>query len=638
MDVVMNEAAKLECVDYDTIRKRIQNGNLKAIKVKTNTKRGFEYRIALENLSPQAQKRYAAQQKRLAKAKEEKILTVESLNEQQKADIVFWKNVLNKWNTYVSKFPKQKTEATKDFVNSWNMVNDRKISERSLHRKEKIQKELGDVGLADLRHQSYKKGQSKLDGEVWEAFKAYYLNQGKPGIATICELLTNYYKIENPELLPLPSTTTFARKVKQIPDCIIKYYREGDRAYKEDCLPYLIRDYERIESNEVWSSDYHTLDFFVKDDVTGEVFRPHLNVWFDTRSRKILSCTLRKSADSDGVVIAFRKAVEKWGLPQSVYLDNGREFLTSDFGGRGRRKTDDKSDYGMTILERCGVVMHNARVAHGQSKAVERCFKTTKKMFSNFFKTYTGGRPEERPEQLGDVLKKDKEIPLLSEVRTEVELFFEGYYNERPSEAEGLHGKCPNDCYAENLFKKRTATQEQLNLMLLRTEKLQKIKENGVFVKVGKKEIYFYNESFVTFEPNKKVYVRYNPENLESVRVYDENDVFLLEAKRWVTGGFDFGLGSDTESIKEVERAAKVITEFAKKYKGNTNVPTAREVIKMTAESNVLKNASRDYRTKVIELAISEEKTFEDMDKAVGGDEVMIDFAEMTKNLSLLEE
>ena len=31
-----------------------------------------------------------------------------------------------------------------------------------------------------------------------------------------------------------------------------------------------------------------------------------------------------------------------------VYLDNGREFLSSDIGGRGRRKTDISSDYGKT--------------------------------------------------------------------------------------------------------------------------------------------------------------------------------------------------------------------------------------------------------------------------------------------------
>jgi len=389
-------------------------------------------------------------------------LTVENLNEEQKADIAFWNNVLSKWKSYTSQFPKQKTEATKDFVKSWNMVNDKKISEATLYKKKKAKDKYGDIGLADLRRQSHRKGKSKVEGEIWEAFKFYYLEQGKAGIETICELLRKYYEIEKPELLPLPSVQSFRRKVESIPECIVEYYREGNRAYEENCLPYLVRDYEAIESNEIWSSDYHTLDFFVRDDITGEKFRPHLNVWFDTRSRKILSCTLRKSADSDGAIIAFRKAVARWGLPQSVYLDNGREFLTSDFGGRGRRKTDSNADYGMTILERCGITMHNTRVAHGQSKAVERCFKTTKKMFSNFFKTYTGGRPAERPEQLEDVLKKDKEIPLLSEVRAEVELFFEGYYNERASQAEGLHGKCPNDCYAENLFKKRTATQSSL--------------------------------------------------------------------------------------------------------------------------------------------------------------------------------
>ncbi len=432
------EVAELEKKDYFNIIKKIQQNRLKAVKVKTDTKQGFEYRIALEDLSPQAQKRYAAQQKKLAKVDEKKILAIEDLNEQQKADIVFWNNALSKWQAYTAQFPKGKTEATKEFVKSWNMVNDKKISERSLHRKDNAKKAHGDVGLADLRHQSARKGESRIKDEVWEIFKSYYLVQGEPGVQTVYELVRDYCELQREDLLPLPNVASFRRKAEKIPDCIMEYYRKGNKSFAENCLPYLVRDYEQIESNEVWSSDYHTLDFFVKDDITGEVFRPHLNVWFDTRSRKILSCVLRKSADSDGAIIAFRKAVEKWGLPKSVYLDNGREFLTSDFGGRGRRKTDNTADYGMTILERCGVVMHNARVAHGQSKAVERCFLTTKEKFSEFFKTYTGGRPQERPEQLKEVLAKDKEIPLLSEVRIEVELYFEGLYNERPSEAEGI--------------------------------------------------------------------------------------------------------------------------------------------------------------------------------------------------------
>jgi len=477
--------------------------------------------------------------------------------------------------------------------------------------------------------QNSKKGQSNINEVVWDTFLKWYLDEAQPGVKTVYDIVKAWAELEMPELLPLPSEACFYRAVKKIPDAVIKYYRYGNTAFENECLPYLSRDYESIDSNSIWSSDYHTLDVFVKDDYTGEVYRPHLVVWFDVRSRKILSASLRKSSDADGVVIAFRKAVEKYGIPEMVYLDNGREFLVSDFGGRGVRKTSEnnKTEYGKTILERCGVTMHNARVANGRAKAVERCFKTVKITFSKFFSTYTGGHPAERPERMKEVMDKSniENIPLLSEVREKLYTYFEGWYNEKPSNAEGLNGKSPNECYKANLFKKRTATAEQLNLMLLRTERLQKVKENGVCIKVGDKEIYFRNPNFIELPKNTKVFVRYNPEDLTKVRVYDENDVFLMEAEKWNNGGYAFD--NDVDSIKQLETARKQANKIIKAYKGDTNLPEAKEIMYKKAKEN-LKNANKDYVAKVIEIVRDEEEQQNDL--AVG--EVVVDLNRMVRN------
>lgn len=632
------EVMEYENLKYDTIKKQIKRNKFNVVKVSANNGYGFEYRISLDQLTKKAQQRYYAQQKNIAisESKEEqyKNMTIEVLTDKQRAEIEFWKKVIRSWQAFINEYPKQRTEKTNEFVKMWNITNpDKKISARTLNRKFERQKEYGDIGLTDCRLQSHKKGTSIINEVIWDVFLQWYLDEGQPGVKTVYDIVTAWAELEMPELLPLPSEACFYRAVKKLPDAVVKYYRYGNKVCEDECLPYLIRDYENISSNEIWSSDYHTLDVFVKDDITGEVYRPHLVVWFDVRSRKILSASLRKSSDADGVVTAFRKAVEKYGIPEMVYLDNGREFLVSDFGGRGVRKTGEKTkdEYGKTILERCGVVMHNAKVANGRAKAVERCFKTVKITFSKFFSTYTGGRPAERPERMKKVMNKDniENIPLLSEVTEKIYTYFEGWYNEKPSNAEGLNGNSPNECYINNLLKKRTATREQLNLMLLRTERLQKIKENGVFIKVGDKEIYFRNPEFIKFPKETKVFVRYNPEDLSKVRIYDQNDVFLMEAERWNNGGYSFE--ADIDSIKQLERAKKQAKKFINSYKkDNLNIPEAKEVIYEKAKENMV-NANKDYAAKVIEIVKNEEQQNNYFDKAVGEDTV-IDLKRMVEN------
>lgn len=461
------------------------------------------------------------------------------------------------------------------------------------------------MAVADQRKQSKRKDTNTIPPILESLFLQWWLDEAKPAVSTIYRALQCYCENENPDLLEkIPSEPTFYRMVKKIPYPVLTFFREGNKALDDKCMPYLRKIYEHIDSNEIWQSDYHTLDIFVKDDETGKVFRPHVAVWIDVRSRKILSIVLCENSNSDGVILAFRKASEKFGIPNYVYLDNGREYLVHDFGGRGRRKTDKNADYGSSILERCGVKMYNATVHNGKTKVIERIFRDVKNDFSKLISTYCGGKPEERPERMKKQTKDLKNVPLLSEVRRKFELYVEGIYNEHKSTGEFMKNKAPNDVYADNLIVKRTATQEQLNLLLMRNERLQQVSRNGVFVRYGDIKIYYYNEELARNYQKQKVYVRYNPENMEEVRVYDEREVFLMCAKRSLNGGYNFEGEADKDAMKELHHRKKAQKQAIGKYMDNLSelidAPDIREVMEKAA-LKVIEEKQRIYEAKIVE-------------------------------------
>lgn len=119
--------------------------------------------------------------------------------------------------------------------------------------------------------------------------------------------------------------------------------------------------------------------------------------------------------------------------------------------------------------------MVNAKVANGRAKIAERQFNTITNQFARMIKTYCGNKPTTRPEGHLDILKYEKNIPLLSEIENELREYIEGYYNNIESNAEGLEKTSPNKAYEKYLLKKRTLTDTMLDELLLRTTKLADI-------------------------------------------------------------------------------------------------------------------------------------------------------------------
>lgn len=636
----INEAADLEKTTYNIIYMKIRRNQVEC-EIKNAENEKVAYLVKLSSLSNKAQKRYYTQHRievsipEVEKENPFELINLEMLSEEQRRTAYQWENAIKAWRSYVEPKRKEKEQATLNFIEMWNGTNDFKItSKRTLERKWKLYTDFGLVAVADHRKQSKRKDQNAIPDRLEAVFLQWWLDEAKPKVSTIYRALEAWCELEQPDLLEqIPSETSFYRMIKKIPYPVVQFFREGSKALDDLCLPFLKKIYEHIDSNEVWQSDYHTLDIFVRDDVTGEVFRPHAAVWIDVRSRKILSVHLCKNSNSDGVILSFRKAAEKYGLPTYVYLDNGREYLVHDFGGRGRRKTDENAEYGSSILDRCAIKMYNATVHNGKTKVIERIFRDVKYDFSMLIDTYCGGKPEERPERMKMQTKDLKNVPLLSEVRRQFDNYVEGIYNEHKSKSEFMGNKCPNQVYADNLIVKRTATQEQLNLLLLRNERLQMVQRNGVYVKYGEIKVEYYSQLLAEEYQRRKVYVRYNPEDMEEVRIYDEKEIFITTAKRKAVGGYDFEGGTNKEAIKELNHQKKAVKQAIKKFADNLaeieQAPELKEVMERKAQKMIEEN-TRNYDAKIIApMEFHQEKAM-DYD-----DYIDVDLSRMVANAKL---
>lgn len=136
----------------------------------------------------------------------------------------------------------------------------------------------------------------------------------------------------------------------------------------------------------------------------------------------------------------------------------------------------------------------------------------------------------ERPESLKRRVKNG-ELPRDYEIRDFLELWINGDYNMQPygGHEKRFSGMSRIDVWNSSIKNTsvRMPSESELNLMLMRSSKIQKVKRNGVFVNVCGEKIWFmdYAETFKMV--GDEVYVRYDPADLRTARIYDKDDRYL---------------------------------------------------------------------------------------------------------------
>jgi len=375
-------------------------------------------------------------------------------------------------------------------------------------------------------------GRCKITSEQYEYFKKLYLKERGP-TAEKCRLVT-FGKFRDTdktlELSTFPSASAFLSKLrKHLKQPAIDYARKGELYYKRNHEYYISRDWTGIEAGAWLVSDHHQLDVLCIDQY-GTKVRPWVTAWMDLRTNKMVSSWLHPEApNSDHIFMTFAWAVEADGLPDGVYLDNGKDYRSLDLTGNPKRYKywqEENEHRARCLFNLFQVKTLFAREYNAQAKPIEPRFKQVVAGFSKFFPGYTGSNVVERPESLNKQVRQ-KKLMTFDEVNRLFNKHIEDTYNNMPSNGELLKGLSPNRAYhkfqKKNLRKPST---DSMQLLYMRS-RTTTIGRNGITDKSLGAEMVYWADDFYALK-KQRVWYRRDMRKYNVAYVYDaDSDKFL---------------------------------------------------------------------------------------------------------------
>ncbi|MDE5854153.1 MAG: Mu transposase C-terminal domain-containing protein, partial [Ruminococcus sp.] len=274
-----------------------------------------------------------------------------------------------------------------------------------------------------------------------------------------------------------------------------------------------------------------------------------------------------------------------------------------------------------------------AEVCNAKVKPIERTFYTVKSQFSKLWDGFCGGTILERPESLKRRIKNG-DIPCDFEVRETLSAWIDNEYNRQPYGGSEccFKGMSRLDVWNVTIMERKEATPDKLNLLMMRSTRPQKIKRNGVYVKIAGEPVWFIHEEQTINNLEKEVFVRYDPADLRTVRIYDaEDDSFLFEWQNASSLMVDFitEVQEDIADAQEKVRSAKkFIKKQAKAIEDNLSQEQRISMLDMVIKSAKENTEEFEIRKpkRIIPLIVNEESSLR---KAVGAEDYDTDYSEL---------
>ncbi len=438
----------------------------------------------------------------------------------------------------------------------------------------------------------------KVDAELRQAIAGLFARRQRPSITKVwrkliaqcpqckqrpLEPLVKSYLGKNrlhrcPECEFELSYSTVRRVVLSIPPPVRTLGREGRKAFEGHYGVFIPRSYEDLRNREIFCGDHHEFDLFVHSR-SGKLIRPWISAWLDLKTEVLAGWFISERPNSQTIALAFRHAVLPkpegiMGLPESIYVDHGRDFRSHYLEGQTKRLgripadsvdlfvqaqglgvTDQRAMDG--LWQSLGITVRHAIPFNAQAKPIERFFGTVERDLVQDLPGWCASKVDLRP---ADILKvqvarhqawmkgETADTPFLH--IAEFALLFEKWLHENYlSTPHARLGCSPLEAYRREYGTPMVLDERSLDILLMRAER-RLVRRNGL--ELFERSRWYWSEKLAGREGT-YVEVRWDPRDLSKILVYTEAG-FLCEAFNLQLSNFHPTL----EQLRQYKRMKKL--------------------------------------------------------------------------------
>lgn len=381
------------------------------------------------------------------------------------------------------------------------------------------------------------RARSDCDQRAWEYLTSDYLRDEAPKFSSCYRRMVKAAEKEG--WSPIPHERSLRRRLDaEVSEAVQKLARKGKEKAK-GLYPAQRRTRTHLHAMQMVNMDGHKLDVFVRVPWAQQPVRLFLIGIQDLYSGKVVAWRISDSENKETVRLVIGDMVERFGIPERIYLDNGRSFASKWISGgaatRYRFKVREEDPEGLLVT--LGIEPRWTNPYSGQSKPIERAWGDLAENISKHpfcAGAYTGNKPDAKPENYGN-----RAVPL-DEFREHVAREIAEHNARIGRKAQTCKGRSFDQTFEESIAHPGTivrwATASQRALWLLASEIIRSQKGSG--------EIHYHGNRYWSRELNqhagKNVTIRFDPDNLHgTIRVYDLKNVLICEAPCIADAGFD---------------------------------------------------------------------------------------------------
>lgn len=440
------------------------------------------------------------------------------------------------------------------------------VGERTIKRWIMKYHQQGLLGLVDLRGGDCDV-EEVISPDAFELFKSMYLTQQRLTVK-VCWQNIHYENRNQNRGWRIPCLHGMYRYIeKHIPLSVQILHREGLTAYEAKCAPYIEIDPDSIKPNQVWVGDHSQFNCWVR--YLNKWVRPWMTVWQDLKSRMIVGWYISLIPNQTTILLSMKRAIEKFGPPESVKIDNGKDYDSELFTGTtkktrraaGKGYLDEKMLAGIYAMMDVGVsfaIPYNAK-----AKRIERLFATIDSQFTATFDLYCGKDTKRKPEDLIEKLKDPATVREAVTFEKFISLFISyiDVYNSNSHSAKDMQEQCPAEVFQSRRIH-RVLVAGVVDLLLRVWSRELTVGKNGVQFK----GIYYGQyKAELLIHQGRKVRLSYDPDDLQKVYIYDAATFKLIaiaEQNQLVSYGAAISEDSLRTAMREKRRILRVAKDF----------------------------------------------------------------------------